>query len=611
MQKPPIMKKQFLIALFFLSLTNLNVNCQTFVPGGAVSGTWTLSGSPYFIQGAILIPNDSILTINPGVIVNFQGKYLCLVLGRILALGTIQDSITFTSSDTATGWQGIRFDNTTSSNDTSKFIYCKFEYGKATGSSPNNQGGAIYFDNFSKTIISNSLLKNCLATQGGAIYCYKSSPIIKNNMIINNKASSGAGIYCNNGSNPFISNNIITYNSGGNGAGIYSYNDMSPSSPTIINNTISYNSGNWGGGIRCVGTSSIITHNVISYNSGGPGGGIFTTGSENISENIISNNISTTSVGSGWGGGGLFCAGNETISNNFISNNSATPFGGGICCYHCNSSIVNNVITNNTGQQGGGVFSTSYSSIPANPNFLNNTISKNLATFGGALYFTSSSFLSTPNFRNTIFWGDSAGTGNEVYINDQNSKPNFYYCNMKGGSASFGLNTNVFYLGAYINNIDSNPMFISPSNGCGILYDGLIADWSLQATSSCINAGDPNGSYPAYDIVNNTRVIGSFIDIGAFEYQDPVGIPNYNYQNQLTVYPNPFSFSTTLQVERLLTNAKLTLYNPFGQLVKQINNISDQTIVIERGNLSSGIYFLHLSEHNKTLVTSKVIITDN
>ena len=34
---------------------------QTPISGGNVSGTWTLAGSPYLIQGAIMIPNDSTL----------------------------------------------------------------------------------------------------------------------------------------------------------------------------------------------------------------------------------------------------------------------------------------------------------------------------------------------------------------------------------------------------------------------------------------------------------------------------------------------------------------------------------------------------------------------
>ena len=68
------MSRKFLIfMLLFLSLGTLF--SQTPVPEGNVSGTWTLAGSPYLINGDITIPFDSTLTIEPGIVVEFQGHY--------------------------------------------------------------------------------------------------------------------------------------------------------------------------------------------------------------------------------------------------------------------------------------------------------------------------------------------------------------------------------------------------------------------------------------------------------------------------------------------------------------------------------------------------------
>jgi hypothetical protein len=242
---------------------------------------------------------------------------------------------------------------------------------------------------------------------------------------------------------------------------------------------------------------------------------------------------------------------------------------------------------------------------------LHNTISNNSAQFGGGLFFTSPSILSVPVLRNTISWGNSANSGSEVYVNDQNIQPNFYYCDVQGGSASFGLNMNVFYVGTYSNNIDSDPLFVSPSNGSGTSFNGLTADWSLQTNSSCINSGDSLGTYTATDILNHPRVVDDYIDIGAIEYQGFVGIINYSLQNHTSVYPNPFSFETTVHTENLWKDATLELYNSFGQQVKSLKHIAGQTIVVQRGNLINGMYFLRLTEANKTLVNDKIIITSN
>lgn len=76
------------------------------------------------------------------------------------------------------------------------------------------------------------------------------------------------------------------------------------------------------------------------------------------------------------------------------------------------------------------------------------------------------------------------------------------------------------------------------------------------------------------------------------------------------IFPNPFSTQTTFQTDNLLQNATLTVDNCFGQTVKQIKNISGQTITLHRDNLTSGLYFVRLTEDSKVIAIKKVVITD-
>ena len=124
------MKNFYAFLCSVLLLGTINLNAQTTIPAGVVSGTWNLAGSPYLVTGGIMIANGTTLTIDPGVTVNFQGSYIFLVMGRLLAVGTLADSITFTASNTSIGWLGIRFNNTLTTNDTSKFFYCIVKYGR-------------------------------------------------------------------------------------------------------------------------------------------------------------------------------------------------------------------------------------------------------------------------------------------------------------------------------------------------------------------------------------------------------------------------------------------------------------------------------------------------
>jgi type IX secretion system substrate protein/parallel beta helix pectate lyase-like protein len=580
-----------LLALAFC----LNGKAQTTIPGGYVYGTWTLAGSPYLIQGSLEVPNDSTLTIQPGVTVNFQGHYKLIVLGRLLAIGTQTDSIFFTTSNTTTGWYGIRFDSTTANNDTSKISYCDLQWGIANGSGNDDDGGAIMLYYFSKVIISNCFMQNNKAGLGAAISGYYSSAIILNNNISNNSGSGSIYLY---GGNSNISSNIITYNNGdgieggSNSTIIYNNiishnNGIGISGGGIISyNTITYNDNySWGGGIVGIGgmpLGTIISHNIISYNTtdnGGYSAGIGCYGCGIlITDNIISNNSSPAGPGINICGGGPFT---PTITNNVIVNNTATgPSGAG----------------------GGINFSGSGNYVVAN-----NTIANNSAINGGGIYIDGST---TSSFYNCIIYGNEATTsGNQIFMHDQTTQPNFYYCDIQGGQASLGLNGN-FYSGTYTNNINADPLFVSPSADTGISFDGVSANWSLQSTSPCNNTGDPvgtyPGTYPATDIAGNPRVIGSTINMGAYEQQIATGIIKNTNNNELNIYPNPNNGSFVIEPQNTLYNVHCIVYDVNGKTV--LSQVINGKTTIDASGLNEGVYNISIIGNEGTINKRIVIV---
>ncbi len=213
------------------------------IEAGNVSGTWTKANSPYNINGEITIPNDSMLTIEPGVEVVFTGHYKFNVQGRLLAIGTEQDSITFTATDQDTGWHGIKLEDIASSNDSTIFEYCTFQYGKSYGY---ESGGAIYSE-IDKLRISHCIFRNNLCFSihpfsgaGGAV-ALEGNPIIEycefkwNESLIN-----GAAIWIfGSSSYALIRNNHFHHNIGSAPIGIYH-----SASPIFINNLIEQNYSN-------------------------------------------------------------------------------------------------------------------------------------------------------------------------------------------------------------------------------------------------------------------------------------------------------------------------------------------------------------------------------
>lgn len=79
--------------------------------GGVITTdtTWSASGSPYLVTDHITVRGGVTLTIEPGVAVQFGEKLGLYVQGRLHAVGTVQNMITFTgSSSEPAWWRGIQ-----------------------------------------------------------------------------------------------------------------------------------------------------------------------------------------------------------------------------------------------------------------------------------------------------------------------------------------------------------------------------------------------------------------------------------------------------------------------------------------------------------------------
>jgi parallel beta-helix repeat protein len=271
---------------------------------------------------------------------------------------------------------------------------------------------------------------------------------------------SAAGAIYCDNSSPTIANNIILSNYAANFGAIYCNNN---SSPLIISNNILDNSSSSGGGGICCrgGSSPTIVNNTISENHAGYGAGICVWGSS------------------------------PTIIGNIISNNSVTQItdhtGGGIVClFYCPAVIQNNLIKGNIADHGGGI--SGYKSF--GPIITNNTITGNMANRGGGISGEESSF----TVINSILWNDSP---DEIYLYGS-STIDITYSDIHGGWPGIG-------------NIVADPLFAD-------------ADGRLSPGSPCIDAGDNSAVTVTTDLDGNPRIVGTAVDMGAFEAQlpDPV-----------------------------------------------------------------------------------------
>jgi len=187
---------------------------------GLIDSDTIWSADTVLVTGDVEVSHGITLTIPPGTLVEFQGFYSLQILGRLLAVGTPEAWIHFSSNEpqlfqpdsTTTGsWNGIRFPGTLSSNPDSRFEFCLIEYSKQL--SGEGTGGALSVSNFSRLHITNCILRHNLAMKGGAIGCsFNAAPRIINCVISDNYAFYGGSALYSDYSYPRLTGNTIVYN---------------------------------------------------------------------------------------------------------------------------------------------------------------------------------------------------------------------------------------------------------------------------------------------------------------------------------------------------------------------------------------------------------------
>jgi hypothetical protein len=189
-----------------------------------------------------------------------------------------------------------------------------------------------------------------------------------------------------------------------------------------------------------------------------------------------------------------------------IINNESTFFGGGVACLTASPRMTNLTITGNSSSMGGGFYCNDY----ADSQLFNSII-----------------------YGNYTF--DSIGS--QVWIWDVYSEPEFYHCDIQYGTDSFGGST---FHGIYENCIESDPVFSDISDN----------NFRLKMESPCINSGTPDTTglmLPAFDFDFHERILYDRIDIGAFEYDGPVGQTEHLAQEKLFIlFPNPVSENSVI-----------------------------------------------------------------
>ena len=197
--------------------------------------------------------------------------------------------------------------------------------------------------------------------------------------------------------------------------------------------------------------------------------------------------------------------------------------------------------------------------------------------------------LGTPGIVTTSITNEGYSSANAVGIQADGKIVVAGYSSSNGPQSLFSLtryNTN-----GSLDNTFGNVGIVTTSIGVNSLARGI----ALQTDGKIVVTG---GSDNTFAVVRyNNSLTG---DISEYS----------NISSQISIYPNPFSNTTTLKTDNLFENATFIVYNTLGEQVRKIDNITGQTFTFYRENLEQGIYFYHLKENNKMLSEDKLIICD-
>jgi predicted outer membrane repeat protein len=312
---------------------------------------------------------------------------------------------------------------------------------------------------------------------GGGIWNVVATPMLSHCTVRQNSARFGAGVVVINGSHPKLTN--VSF------VGNRAYKD--------------------GGGLFVEANCSVTARGCVfeqNVTEDDDGAGAYSTGPLTLIDcNFVENS-------SAMGAGGL--AVRDSILNPTVlmigchfRGNSSNSFGGGISSSTNDLTVVNCVFEGNSANRGGAM------SLGGDSMVVNCTIVDNSGNYAGGI-LSSSPFTT---LQNCILWANSPDQidPNEMFL------PIVLFCDVQGG-----------WPGG--TNIDADPMFVDQGQ----------SDFHLSLGSPCIDAGlcvpfpsdlvdldgDGDTAEPVpYDADGEERMANSAVDIGAFEFQGPFGLP--------------------------------------------------------------------------------------
>jgi hypothetical protein len=148
----------------------------------------------------------------------------------------------------------------------------------------------------------------------------------------------------------------------------------------------------------------------------------------------------------------------------------------------------------------------------------------------------------------------------------------------------------------------------TPVTGFQTLTSNSAYSWKQLSVTSGSHYLDAPGGFNAFTY--GLGLYNAYAYHLGYDYNTiPVGLNEHGHNINTTVFPNPFSESTTIQLDYpgVLASALLEIFSVNGKLVKQ-QMFSGNTIAVERTNITSGFYHFTVTVAGKKIANGKLAV---
>lgn len=221
----------------------------------------------------------------------------------------------------------------------------------------------------------------------------------------------------------------------------------------------------------------------------------------------------------------------------------------------------------------------------------------------GFVKFVDDSILVTMNNDDLIEWGTTVADISALY-NASNVNDITYtkvYLPLTQDNVVTTSSVNLGYKGSYVNYYVANgvvlvPNYNDPSDAvANVIIQNLYPERSVIGID-CRNLYENGGMVHC---VTQQQPLASSTGVVELKAEKAYGI---------NIFPNPFNDNTTIQINTRIEKGELNIYNLNGRKVRQIKDISGNTISFSKDHLPAGIYFIDLTQDHKRLASGKMVI---